>query len=46
MLKVALKLMGYCVILMAAITKFPQIAKIIKNKSTLGVSFGDIILDV
>ena len=38
--------MGYCVIVIAAIVKLPQIIKIINNKSTDGVSFGDVILDV
>jgi uncharacterized protein with PQ loop repeat len=38
--------MGYCVMAVAAVVKLPQIIKVINNKSTKGVSFGDVILDV
>lgn len=43
-IKTIVKLLGYGVVLGAAIVKVPQIIKIIKNKSTFGVSFPSVLL--
>jgi len=40
------KYLGYSVVIGAAIVKVPQIVKIIKNKSTVGISFGSIQFEV
>ena len=41
-----IKLLGYAVVAGAAIVKVPQIIKIVKKKSTFGVSFAGVILEV
>lgn len=41
-----IKLLGYAVVAGAAIVKVPQIVKIVKKKSTFGVSFAGVILEV
>lgn len=46
MIKTVVKLLGYGVVLGAAIVKVPQIVKIIKKKSTFGVSFPSVLLEV
>jgi mannose-P-dolichol utilization defect protein 1 len=40
------KLLGYGVVAGATIVKVPQILKIIKKKSTFGVSFASVTLEV
>jgi uncharacterized protein with PQ loop repeat len=40
------KFMGYGVVMGAAIVKVPQILKIVKKKSTFGVSFPSVVLEV
>jgi len=40
------KLLGYCVVVGAAIVKLPQIIKIIQRKSVFGVSFTSVLFEV
>ena len=40
------KVLGYGVVLGASIVKLPQIIKIIKKKSTEGVSFPSVVFEV
>jgi mannose-P-dolichol utilization defect protein 1 len=45
-LQTATKIIGYGLVMGGAIIKFPQIIKIISNKSVLGISFISVILEV
>ena len=45
-MQTATKIIGYGLVMGGAVIKFPQIIKVIGNKSVLGISFVSVILEV
>ncbi len=44
LIKTAIKMVGYALVMGGAIIKFPQIIKVIANQSVFGISFLSVIL--